>query len=370
MKNIIKLKKTWLILIIAIVVTAFAFHFMNKSEVKLANKLAISSILLSKNDVFRVNAGSVASVMSFTGDLSPLNKAVISSEVNAVVSKVMVDAGQFVKKDQILAVLDDTELKEAVAQQEAQLASAKSSFELDKTKLNRERELYDEGFISKFAYAELETNYQNSLQKINEQQAMLKQSRKKLSNAIIRAPFSGYIYERNTDNGQLASQNSKLFSLASLELMQITASVPSEQVNKVKIGQMVNFQIEGDNQIYSGKISRVNPVAEQGTRSYLIYINFDNRLYTLKAGQFVKGTVILEQKDNINYLPTQGVRFFNGTSYALVLVNNKIIEKAIVIVIENKVNGVSGVTGLNKGDIVISNNVNTVKVGDKANILD
>ncbi len=371
MRQILKHKKKIIIAIILICITGTILILKHRSNAnKLVANVSRESIMLIKGDIFTVQTGTVSNIITFTGDLSPLNQTAISSEITAVVSKVLVYAGQFVQKGQVLAVLDNTELTEAVAEQEAQLASAKAKFELDKTKLDREKELLDEGFISKIAYDELKMNYQASLQKIKEQQASLKKSRKQLSNAVIKAPFAGYIYQRNIDNGQLASPNTKLFSLANLNIMQITASIPGDQINNIKPGQMVSFQVEEDNKIYNGKITRVNPVAETGTRSYLIYIEFNNTMYKLKAGQFVKGQVILQQLQNINYVSSQGIKHEANKSFVLLLMANGIVTmKPISVLIENTVAGVSGISGLKNNDVVINNNVNTLKAGDKASII-
>jgi len=367
LKKIFKSKKvivgTFLILVILFIV-------IHKSSKVAKAKEEVSTILLSKSDVFIVNVGSVASVVPFTGDLSPLNQTAISSEVTAVASKVLVKAGEYVKKEQVLAILDDTELKEAMIEQEAQLATAKSQFQLDKTKLDREKELYEQGFISKFAYDELKTNYQASLQKINQQQASLKRSKKQLSNTIIKAPFSGYVYQKFIDAGQLTNQNSKLFSLADLSVMEITASIPGDRINEINPGKDASFQVETQKQIYVGQIDRVNPVAQSGTRSYFIYIKFNNLVYQLKAGQFVKGQIVVKQLNNINYIPKRGIRYANNKPYVLILSNGKIVEKPIIIMIENKILGVSGVSGLKVGDLVVSGNINTLNVGDKAAIED
>lgn len=371
MKIILRYKKSIVSVILIITIITVAILVKHKKENSVVINSSKDNIMLSKGDIFTVKTGSVANVIAFTGDLSPLNQTAISSEISAIVSKVMVYAGQFVQKGQVLAVLDNTELKEAVSEQEAQLDSAKARFQLDKTKLDREKELLDEGFISKFAYDELKTNYQASLQKIKEQQAALQRAHKQLSNTVIKAPFAGYIYQRNTDNGQLATPNTKLFSLANLDIMQITASIPGDEINNIKPGQIVSFQVEADKNTYTGKITRVNPVAEVGTRSYLIYIEFDNKTYKLKAGQFVKGQVILNQLRNINYVSSQGIKHEDNKTFVLLLRANGTVEKKYIsVLIENKVLGISGISGLQNNDLVINNNVNTLKVGDKASIID
>lgn len=215
----------------------------------------VNTVLLNSADITTVKLTDVNSVIAFTGELSPLNQSVISSEVDAVVKKVLVQEGQLVTKGQILAILDDTDYKQAVSQQQAILSSAKVKFLLDKNKLEKQQALYEQGFISKIAYDELQTNYQASQQVINQQQAALERAKKQLTDTTIKAPFTGYIYQKNIDNGQLATKNGKLFSLASLDYLEVKAPIPSDYINHVSVGQVISFSVETRPDVFSGKIN-------------------------------------------------------------------------------------------------------------------
>ncbi|MBX9734274.1 MAG: efflux RND transporter periplasmic adaptor subunit, partial [Chitinophagaceae bacterium] len=303
------------------------------------------------------------------GDLSALNQAVISSEVDAIVKKVLVQEGQFVTQGQTLAILDDTDLVQAVSQQQALLSTAKARFELDKNKLEKQKALFDEGFISKIAYDELQTNYQLSREGINQQQALLAQAKKHLSDTIIKAPFTGYLFQKSIDNGQLATKNGKLFSIANLDNLQIKAAIPSDSINKIKVGQHVSFNVETKNETYSGEVIRINPVAELGTRSYYIYIDFNNKIARLKSGQFVKGQIILSSLPNTTYVSKDAIRSSDSGSYVLVLANGVVVKKSVNILLTNKLTNMSAISGVKAGDTLLLKNVLSIKPGDHAKIV-
>lgn len=364
------IKKTIVISIIVVLVFGGGILLSKSKSKRIKQDKALENYtLLNNTDVVSVKTGTVDNVAAFTGDLSPLNQAVISSEVDAQAKKVLVNEGQLVKKGQVLAVLDDTDLHQAVSEQQALLATLKAKSGLDKQKLDRQKELYDQGFISKLAYDELIANYEVSTEAIKQQQATLQRAQKKLSDTTIVAPFAGYIYQKNIDVGQLASKNSKLFSLASLDVMQIKAAIPSDQISNISVNQIVKFRVETSKEIYQGRITRVNPVAEVGTRAYMIYINFDNTKYNLKAGQFVKGQVILNSLATVSYIPTDSIRHNGKDNFVFVLSDNKIISKKVTVLISNYLLGISGVSSLNPGEQVLAGNVLTVKAGDKAKVL-
>lgn len=362
--------KKVIILLVIILILLFKLAGVGKAKSVTHKSAADNVVLLNHSDIVKVTHGDFANEIAFTGDLSPLNQAVISSEVDAQVVKVLVSEGQYVDKDQVLAILDDSDLKQAVSEGQAQLDSAIATFKLNKTKVEREKELFEEGFISKFAYAELKTNYQSSLQQINQNKAALERAKKQLSDTTIKAPFAGYIYQKSVDNGQLTSKNGKLFALASLDKMQIKAAIPSEQINAISVGQSVDFKVETNAKVYQGTITRINPVAEIGTRSYLVYIDFDNTKYQLKAGQFVKGQIVVSHLANVDYIPTNAVRNSDTGQYVFLLVANKVVLKPVTILLSNTITGFSAVSGLKTGDTILSGNVMSVTAGDIVKVVD
>lgn len=356
------------VIVIAIVVFVFRVMLNHKENTQIQSKSHV--ILLNPSDIITVKLGEVDQVVPFTGDLSPLNQTIISSEVDAQVSKVLVKEGQFVKKDQLLAILDSTDLKDNLTQKEASLKTAISNLNLNKQKFEKQKDLFDQGFISKFSYDELRTNYQNSEQDVKQEQALVNRARKQLSFTQIKAPFDGYIYQKTIDNGQIAVKNNKLFALASLDLMQIVAAIPSYQIKDVKVGQVATFKVEANSHEYSGKVTRINPVAEEGTRAYLAYIMFDNTKAQLNAGLFAKGQIVISSQNNIPYISTEAItNNKDGSTTVLLVKNNQVELHKVKVLIDNQLSQISGVEGLNANDQIIAGNVITVKPGDKVEIL-
>lgn len=361
--------KKYLIIAIIVVIIGGIFllnHMPNKDD----SQKVIAYNILSSSDISKVKIGNFSNVVPFTGDLSPLNQTIIASEVDAEVKAVKVAEGDFVKKNQVLALIDNSTLQESVRAQDANLASKIATFNLNQKKLQQQKELYAQGFISKLAYEELTTNYQASLEAINQAKAELAQSKKQLSYSIVRSPFSGYVYKKYIDNGQLATKGAKLFALASLKEMQIKTPIPSEQINQIKIGQDVNFTVETSSDNYHGKVTRINPVAIDDTRSFLVYINFNNDKFKLKSGQFVKGQIAITNIANTMSINNDAIRTNkDGSKYVLILQNNKVVSKPITILLTNSLLNTSAVKGLDAQDTLISNSIVNLKPNDLAKIV-
>ncbi|MDD3266622.1 MAG: efflux RND transporter periplasmic adaptor subunit [Burkholderiales bacterium] len=358
-------KKIYIILFaLAIVVGFFVIKHEKPENTKIANE-----ILLNKTDISQSKVESISDVVNFTGDLNAKEQTVISAEVDARILKIWVDEGQIVKKGQSLADLDTLDLSEAVSQQQAQVAASKAKLDIDNQKMTTQSQLLKQGFISQIAYDELVSNYKSSLEKYKAEQASLKRSQKQLSNTHIVAPFDGVVFQRNVEQGQLALKNTKLFSIANLSQLEIRAAIPSDQINRVSVGQKVLFTAEADDTQYTGQVMRINQVSETGTRSYMVYISFDNK-DKLKSGQFVRGSLIINTLSNQIVIPCDTIRSNDKGEYVLISLNNTVSEKSIKTNLMNKGTGKCAVSGLAVNTTVLSANVLNVKPNDKIKLMD
>lgn len=355
-----------LIVLIIIITLVFLFRF---GEVRKKTAVNTEIRLLNESDVIPVLIESINDVVYFTGDLTPKTQTIISSEIDAKVIKVLVDEGQVVKVGQILAELDTLDLAQAVMQQEAQVAAARAKYELDLQKMQKQQELFRQGFISKIAYEELTTNYQASLQNYKVQEALLIRSRRQLSNTHIKAPFAGVIYQKSIQPGQLALKNTRLFSLADLNDMEIKAAIPSEHINRLKAGQIALFRVENDLRVFQGVVARVNQVAQSGTRSYLVYVDFPNGQYHLKGGQFIRGEVILHNLGAKAVIPCDAIRDSDSLPFVLALKSGVVSTFSINVLLKNSMLNQCAVSGLSANDRILSGNILSVKVGDRVQIL-
>lgn len=357
-----------MLILVTIVVLLIIVKVATKVE---QNKIAKSNVsLLNQADITTVKQESISAIVNFTGDLSPKAQTIISSEVDAKIVKVMVEEGQLVKAGQALAELDTLDLAQAVSQQEAQVATAKAKLDLDKQKMDKQEQLLKQGFISQIAFDELINNYEASLQNYKAQLAMLTRSKKQLADTHITAPFAGVIYQKSIEPGQLALKNTKLFALANLDTMEIKAAIPSDQINEVSLGQPVVFKVETDAREYAGKVARINQVAVAGTRSYMVYIEFNNKNSVLKAGQFIKGQIVLKSLPNQSVVSCDALRNIANKQYVLVLKDGLIIQKQVGLILENQQSLSCAVSGLVAGEKVLAGNVLTVKAGDKVRVVD
>lgn len=357
-KNIIR---ATIILTIALICgSLFLWISVKKDEVK--NQVSGKNfVFLNKSDTDLVKKGTVSKRILFTGNLVPVTVAAISSIIDAQVLKVNVRVGEYVRQGQILAILDDKELQQSVIQMQAALDLSKAKLILDENKLHKHEVLLKEGFISQIAYKELYANYQISLESVKQQQALFKKAQQQLLYTKIKAPFAGVIYRKSIDDGQIASKNNELFGLANLDFLQVKVPIPSMQINEIQIGQLATFRVETSAQKYTARVTYINPVAEADTHSYMAYIDFNNKVFQLKAGQFVQGNIVVQSLTNVTYITNQAIRYTNSIPYVLIVRKNKLYPQKIKVLLYDDEHNYYAISGVHVNDIIVLNNILNVK---------
>jgi len=365
------MKRKYIYAILAAVIVIGGVAIKMKLASKEEHKSAVDkTILLNKTDVSTVQRSSISRVIGFTGDLSAKLQTIVSSEVDAKVLKVYVNEAQKVKSGTLLAKLDTNDLNLAVLQQEAQVDAAKSNYDLNLLKYKRQKDLYESGFISKLAFDELISNRDSSLQSYKAQLEQLKRAQKQLNDTNVVAPFEGVVYQRYIDDGRLVSKNTKLFAIANLDTMEIKTPINSDYIDQVKVGDTVSFTSNESSTVYYATVLRVNRVAEDGTRSFMVYADFDNRQANLKAGQFISGQIVFNTLDNQNIIPCDFIRSTQtDPSFVLILDNGKIQKINVSVVLKNNITSQCAVTNLQESQVIVSGNVLTVKPGDEVKVM-
>jgi membrane fusion protein (multidrug efflux system) len=324
-------------------------------------------IELNNADVAKVKIENFDEMIPITGDLNPRNQTIISSEVTAKVLQILVDEGQEVKKGQVLAKLEQDAIMQSVFAQQAATKQAKDTLELQEKIMKQQKELFKENFISELAYAQYENNYSNAKQNFYAQEALLKQSQTNLNHTVIQAPFDGVIVKSNADIGELAMPNSQMFVIADLRKIIIQASVVSDNISRIALGQKAVFTVENDNKNYWGYVERIGQSSQDGTRDFLVYINFDNSKIKLKGGQFIRGNIIVNTIKNAVVIPCTSI----GNKQEIFLVNSgKIINMPVKVVVRDQVNNKCVVSAkLSAGTLLVNGNLDNLKPGIKAQLL-
>lgn len=319
---------------------------------------------LSAVDVVQLKPQNFEQSIAFTGSLKPLQEAIVSAESGGTVAKMLVAEGDEVQKGQIVAVMDNQTVSQNVQSLQAQVDNSRANLALANTKLKQQQVLFEKGFVSKLALEQAQNEYQVALGNHKVQQAELAKVSKNQADANVKAPIAGVVYEKLVNAGELVSAGGQILKLAQVNVLEIAATVSSEQVAFVRVGQEVSFTVAAGAPNHTGRIVRINPVADASTRQFTVFIHVDNPESVLKVGQFAQGKVVLQSLENALVIPQLAVRNIEQAPFVYAIEKGVLVQKNIKIVLQDAASGLVAIEGLSDGDNVLRTELLGVKVGD------
>jgi RND family efflux transporter MFP subunit len=254
--------------------------------------------------------------LAYTADISPYQVVNIFSRVDGYIAKLHVDKGDFVRANQLLVEIDHTDYQHAVDQAKANLSAAKARVSQQdaavrnaKLTFDRMQTLIQDRFVSQQDLDTAEVNFdaaraaQESLQaQVNQMDVALAQAKTNLAYSYIRAPFAGYIAERNLDTGAYVSSATAststmsrgIMSLHDIDTVRVLIEVVERDIPRVKIGQQAELRAEAyRDQIFRGTVTRIVQALNRATRTMTVEIDIPNRDRRLKGGMFARVEVLV-----------------------------------------------------------------------------
>jgi len=233
-----------------------------------------------------------------------IQSAKLFSRMSGFIKKQYVEVGDKVNKNDVLAEIDDPEVKAQEQKVQASIASEQAEKELNQLNLKRAEQLADKKLVSDSELDRLRIILRQSKAKIDVLKAELAQNRQRQSLLSIRAPFSGYITEKNIEVGDLVSADNPqidryLYQIANTQQLKIIAHVPQSDIRLLSIGDNINATFTGyDGLIINAQIERMAKAVEESTGTMLIEAEFDNA--TLKLPSGLRGSISfeIEQQNN------------------------------------------------------------------------
>ncbi len=260
--------------------------------------------------------GDISNTITSTGTLQAVKTVDVGTQVSGKLDKIFVDFNYDVKKGQLLAILDTTNLALAVRDAKSNLEKTKSQYEQALAQYNRNKELYDKGFLSELDYISSKTSLESSLSDYHSAQTSLERAKTNLNYAYIYSPINGKIINKNVEEGQTVAasfSSPTLFEIAeNLSKMQILASVDESDIGQIKVGQEVKFSVQAyPSKEFTGKVVqiRLNSEVVQNVVNYTVVINADNKDNLLLPGMTATLDFYVEVKNDVLMVPNSALRF-------------------------------------------------------------
>lgn len=294
------------------------------------------------------------------GNVETDQNVVLNAEFSGVLTNIYVKQGQQVTKGQRLAKIDDGGLSSQVAQQEAQLALAKTTFE-------RQKRLWDQKIGSEIQFLQAQTNYE-AAQNAN------RQLRSQLSKTIITAPFSGVVDDIIADPGQVVTPGqTPIIRLVNLSNMYVKAAIPETYLKNINKGTQVIVNLASINEEFTGTVRQVSNYINPNNRSFEIQIEIPNKNGLVKPNLIATVKVNDYQSANAITVPENVLQENSAgetIAYLYKPINDSIGEAKRTI-IETGLsydNHTEVKSGLKAGDTIIMEGAKNLRDGQKVTI--
>lgn len=356
MKREIEWRPRLMLLSSALLVVSLAACSGKEAESKAAVLDAPAPLELAQVDVATVSKGELSGGLPITGTLQAVTQTTVQSRVAAEVNAVLVREGEKVQKGQVLARLGTLDIDARLKQAQANLAAAKVEAELSRALVLRNKQLYDKKYFSEIDYQRSVGDAEAREESMRAQQALVDIARKALNDASVRAPINGIVSRRYVEPGGSVGMDGKLFEIVDLSEMELDAPVPATDIAEIKAGQAVSFTVSGfGDKKFEGKVVRINPVADAGTRAISVYVRVKNQGLALKGGMYARGAINTSAVNAGMLIPLEALHGSAGQeSWVLVLKSGKLEKRVIAVgATDTRSNQLVVRTGLAEGETVV-----------------
>jgi len=299
-------RKLILYLVIVAILVVGAYAIVGSLSAKAESEYLFSTI----------SRGNLESIISATGTLSPVTTVDIGTQVSGTIDSVYVDFNDYVKRDQVLAVLDTTLLKTSVLEAEASRERVEAALQEATSTYDRNKKLYDGHMISEADYLTSEVAYKTQKASLKSADVALVRARRNLEYAVIKSPINGIVISKNVESGQTVAASLStptLFIIAEdLSHMEILAEVDESDIGQIKEGQQVRFEVQTySDKEFTGTVKqvRLEPTTISNVVTYTVVVEVANDEGILLPGMTATVDFIIEQKNDILLVPNKALRF-------------------------------------------------------------
>ena len=300
-----RISKIWWIVIVLIVGTAVFFLFSGnkkKEEVSFVTEQA--------------QKANISQSVTATGTIEPVTSVTVGTQVSGIVSHLFVDYNSEVKKGQVIAELDKTNLISSLKTAQANKQSVQSNLNYQKANYEHYKTLYNKGLISASEYETAQLSYQQAREQLVQAQEEVQRAQTNLGYATITSPIDGIVLSKAVEEGQTVAASfstPELFTIAQdLTNMQVVADVDEADIGEVREGNRVTFTVDAyPNDVFDGKVTQVRQEATTTNNvvTYEVVISAPNAELKLKPGLTANVTIFTSELNDVLSVPTKALRY-------------------------------------------------------------
>lgn len=287
---------------------------------------------LTQTEVAKIERASMVERLRVSGELQPVTRVVMRAKTGGNILDLAVREGERVRAGDIILKFETDDLQSTLLQRESDRDAAEAELILAMQALNRMEQLAAGNVVSKEQHEKAKSDVATNTSKVQSLSAQVDIARVALRDADVSAPFDGVVASRAVEAGSRVSADAELLTIVDTSILEAKVLVSTRDVARVAAGQAAELQIDGmEGQTLEGRVARINPVAESGTRFVPIYLRLSNRDGRLWGGMFATGTILVREKTEALVVPAISLRKDETGDYVLKLHNGHLQRQPVTV---------------------------------------
>lgn len=303
------------------------------------------------------------------GVVEPERKVEIYSRLSAYVQRIVKEEGAYVKEGDILALLDDTEIRISYDKAKIELEQARLSLEEAEQNYQRNKELIEKDLISQQEFQTQEAVYKQRQLDYQNRSEDFKNLQLQLNWTKIRSLSEGYVTERLIEVGDHVNANEQVFTIEDFKPLLIRVYVPSSDATRLKTRMPAEVTTEAlKGKTFLGNVKLINPRIDVQTGTVKVTVEVSDGSLQLKPGMFVEVRIITGAKENLLVIPRKAVLYKQNRTYVFVMNGNQVSQREVTLGLFEE-DQVEVTSGLEEGEVIVVVGVEGIKDGQHVNIV-
>ena len=325
-----------------------------------------------------VTRASVAEELTVVGNLIGQATVEVVPKISGRLQVVNVKLGDPVRQGQVIAQLDDREIREQVRQAEASFEVARATIrqrEADlkfaEASLERARSLYSRQLLPRQSLDDADARYQAASAQLDlaraqfeQAKARLEELRLTLDNSRIVSPVDGFVGRRDLDPGAFATSNSPVASVVDIRVVRLVANLVEKDLRRVAVGTPARVDVDAyPGEIFEGRVARLAPVLDPATRTAQMEVEIANPQFRLKPGMYARVALTVARRDNTLVVPRNAIVDAEGRRGVFLVESNQARFHPVEVGLQDQQRA-EVLGGLNEGQRVVTTGAAALRDGD------
>ena len=346
-----------------------AYTARNAPAPALAVLPAAGQIELAATDVTSIQLMDITQGLRVTGVLKAVNSAIVKARVAGELQMLSVREGDTVTAGQVLAQIDPREFQARLQQAQQQADAALAQIDIAQRQFANNKALVEQGFISKTALDTSLSNLQAAQATHRAALAFADIARQSLNDTVLKAPIAGQVSQRLAQPGERVGVDARILEIVDLRQIELESNLPSVELPNLKLGQLAQLRIEGAEGRVTGRLVRVNPSAQPGTRTFMIYLRIEQpagQPQALRQGLFAEG-LLNASSTRVLAVPLKSVRTDQVLPFVQLVREGKVHHQTVTLGLRGMADSeeMVAVEGLREGDLLIKGATGLLRQGSK-----